>query len=318
MAVRLYGLLRHHMSFESNRVAFRGGISMSHVKRRFGDRKDGRKLRSLDPLETLSPYIMVDRNDAQTFMSDKFETTEIDRYVRQKRQSGLEGFGIMHVILASYVRMISQRPRINRFISGQKIYARHKIEVNMVVKKKLNSEETETVIKVVFEHTDTAEDVFTRFEDALAKAFAGDENSVDGTARIINYIPGLIKKNTIWLLKLLDYFGLAPYALLNVSPFHGSMFITSMGSLGIPPVFHHLYNFGNVPVFMAFGAKRYENQLTDEGKIVRRKYIDYTFVTDERICDGYYYASGLKLFRAYLARPNVLDIAPLEVAQDVN
>ena len=135
---------------------------------------------------------------------------------------------------------------------------------------------------------------------------------------MINYIPGLFKKFSVWFLKLLDYFGLLPMALINVSPFHGSMFITSMGSLGIPPIYHHLYNFGNVPVFLAFGAKRTENQLNDMGNVVKRKYIDYTFVTDERICDGFYYASGLKLFRSCLANPTVLDTPPQEVIADID
>jgi len=291
---------------------------MANRRRRFGDRKDGRRLRTLDPIESLSPYIMVTRGDSLTYFVDKFETTEVDRYVRQKRSSGLEGFGILHVIIAAYVRMLSQKPRINRFISGQKIFARGKIEINMVIKKKLSANDAETVIKIYFEHADTAEDVYRRFEDALNAALAEDENNIVGTARIINYIPGLFKKFTIWFLRLLDYFGLVPLSLLKVSPFHGSMFITSLGSLGIPPVFHHLYNLGNVPVFLAFGAKRYENQIDDLGKFVKKKYIDYTFVTDERICDGFYYASGLKLFRAYLAKPSVLDIPPLEIVSDID
>jgi len=291
---------------------------MANRKRRFGDRKDGRRLRTLDPIESLSPYIMVTRGDALTYFVDKFETTEVDRYVRQKRSSGLDGFGILHVIIAAYVRMLSQKPRINRFISGQKTFARGKIEINMVIKKKLSANDAETVIKIYFEHADTAEDVYRRFEDALNAALAEDENNIVGTARIINYIPGLFKKFTVWFLRLLDYFGLVPLSLLKVSPFHGSMFITSLGSLGIPPVFHHLYNLGNVPVFLAFGAKRYENQIDDLGKVVKKKFIDYTFVTDERICDGFYYASGLKLFRAYLARPSVLDIPPLEIVSDID
>lgn len=291
---------------------------MANRRRRFGDRKDGRRLRSLDPIESLSPYIMVTRGDALTFFSDKFETAEVDRYVRQKRNSGLEGFGILHVIISAYVRMLSQKPRINRFISGQKIFAREKIEINMVIKKKLSANEAETIIKVYFEHADTAEDIYRRFEEALNAALSEDENNIVGTARIINYIPGLLKKFTVWFLRLLDYFGLVPHSLLKVSPFHGSMFITSLGSLGIPPVFHHLYNLGNVPVFMAFGAKRRENQIDDLGKVIKKKFIDYTFVTDERICDGFYYASGLKLFRAYLARPSVLDIPPVEIVSDID
>lgn len=291
---------------------------MEKIKRRFGDRKDGRKIRSLAPLETLSPYLMVTRNEAVTYMIDKFDTTEADRYVRQKRANGLEGFGLLHIILAAYVRMISQRPRINRFIAGQKIFARNNIEINMVVKKKLSADQVETVIKVIFEPTDTADEIYARFEDALEKAFAEGENDLDGTARILNYTPGLLKKFTVWLIKVFDYFGLLPQALLKVSPFHGSMFITSLGSLGIPPVYHHLYNLGNVPIFMAFGAKRYENQISDSGSVVRKKFIDYTFVTDERICDGFYFASGLKLFRAYLARPCVLDFPPVEVIRDAD
>lgn len=290
---------------------------MEKTRRRFGDRKDGRKIRSLAPYNTVSPYIMVERNDAQNYFSDKFETAAADRYVQRKRSDGLEGFGIMHVILAAYVRMISQKPGINRFISGQKIYARPAIIVNMIIKKRLRADETDTAIKITFLPTDTAEDIFRKFREAREKAFCEDGSHFDRTAKLIHYIPGLVKKAAIWSLKTMDYFGLLPMALINVSPFHGSMFITSMGSLGIPPIYHHLYKFGNVPVFLAFGAKRAENQIGGSGKVIRKKYIDYTFVIDERICDGYYYASGLKLFRSYLANPSVLDLPPQTVAEDV-
>ncbi len=285
--------------------------------RRFGDRKDGRRLRTLAPYDTVSPYIMVSRDDAQNFLTDKFETSAVDRYVWQKRQEGLEGFGILHVLLAAYVRLVSQKPRLNRFIAGQKIFARNTIEVNMAVKRKLARDEINTIIKVRFEPMDTAAEVYQKFEAAFQKAFAVTENDFDSTARIINYIPGLCKKFAVWLLKLLDYFGLLPLALLKVSPFHGSLFITSMGSLGIPPIFHHLYNFGNVPIFLAFGAKRHENELGNQGEVLHRKYIDYTFVTDERICDGFYFASGLKMLRHILASPAVLDTPPAEVCADI-
>ncbi len=292
-------------------------MKMTKYRRRLGDRADGRRVRSLTPYDMVSPYIMVSRTDAQNLLMDKFETSGADRYIRTKRRDGLERFGMLHVLLASYIRMVSQKPAVNRFISGQKIFSRDRVEVNMVVKEALREGVGDTVIKIFFEPEDTAEQVYERFEDALGKAFADKENDFDAAARIINYIPGLIKKFTVWLLKLLDYFGLLPGFLLRVSPFHGSMFVTSMGSLGIPPVFHHLYNFGNIPVFMAFGAKRYENELSRAGNVIRKKYIDYTFVTDERICDGFYFASGLKLFRSYLADPFVLDKAPETVVRDI-
>ena len=143
------------------------------------------------------------------------------------------------------------------------------------------------------------------------------DSDFDNTARIINYIPRLIKKFAIWFLKTLDYFGLLPRFLLNVSPFHGSMFITSMGSLGIPPIYHHLYNFGNVPVFISFGAKKSVNEIDDNGQVIKRKYVDYTVVTDERICDGYYFASTLKILRGCLRHPERLDTPPEQVIEDI-
>ena len=289
---------------------------MEKRKRKFGDRSDGWKLRGLDPYDTVSPYIMVERCDAQNFFNDKFEITAAEQYVKEKRAQGMKNFGIMHVILAAYIRTVSQRPYLNRFLSGQKVYARNTIQVNMAVKKELVANETNTVIKVFFDPHDTAADVYEKFSKTYHDAFAGGENDFDGTARIINYIPGLLKKFAVWFLKLLDYFGLLPKALLNVSPFHGSMFITSMGSLGIPPIYHHLYNFGNIPVFVAFGEKRHACELSPDGEVLKRKYIDYTVVTDERICDGFAYASAFKVFRRYLANPHLLDNPPENVAED--
>ena len=108
---------------------------MEKRKRRLGDRKDGRKLRSLDPLARVANYIMVNRNGASNYFMDSVDIDEIERYIRHKRKDeGLAGFGIMHVLVAAYVRTVSQRPAINRFISGQKVYARNDIEINLAIK----------------------------------------------------------------------------------------------------------------------------------------------------------------------------------------
>lgn len=289
---------------------------MNKRKRRFGDRSDGWKLRGIDPYDAVSPYIMVERCDAQNYFNDKFEITAAERYVKEKRDQGMKDFTLMHVILAAYVRTVSQKPYINRFLSGQKVYARNTLQINMAVKEELRSDKTNTVIKIFLEPTDTAEEVYNKFNATYDAAFGDGENAFDSVARILNYIPGVIKKFVVWFLKMLDYFGLLPRFLLNVSPFHGSMFITSMGSLGIPPIYHHLYNFGNVPVFIAFGAKRHVCELDLDGNPVRRKYVDYCIVVDERICDGFAYASAFKTFRRYLNNPWVLDTPPETVVED--
>ena len=90
-----------------------------------------------------------------------------------------------------------------------------------------------------------------------------------------------------------------------------------MGSLGIPPIYHHLYDFGNVPVFCSFGAKYKRWEMDKDGNAQERHYVDFTFVTDERICDGFYFASGLRLLKGMLRHPEALELPPKEIAEDI-
>lgn len=289
-------------------------------KRRFGDRPDGYKLRSLQPMSKVSPYIMPNRSGASVYFHESIEITEAENYIRKKRNQGLKGFGMMHLLLAAYVRVLSQRPAANRFISGQRIFSHgDDIVVALTIKREMTLEAEETIVKVHLSPFDTADDVYRKLQKLIDEN--RDENpdsNFDNTAKIFNYIPGLLLKNAIWFLKVLDYFGLFPKKLIEVSPFHGSMFITSMGSLGIPPVFHHLYDFGNIPVFLSFGAKYKKTELKADGTPVQRKYIDYNIVCDERICDGFYLASSFKLFKTYFRNPHVLDEKPETIVHDVD
>ncbi len=289
-------------------------------KRRFGDRSDGYRLRSLQPMSKVSPYIMPDRSGASVYFHDSFEITEVKNYIRKKRNQGLNGFGIMHVILAGYVRVVSQRPMVNRFLSGQRVYSHdNDIVVLLTIKREMTLEAEETIVKMHFSPTDTADDVYHKISKLISEnKEANPDSNFDNTAKILNFIPGLLLKNAVWLLKLLDYFGLLPKKLIEISPFHGSMFITSMGSLGIPPVYHHLYNFGNIPIFLSFGAPRVQTELKQNGTPVQRRYIDYNVVCDERICDGFALASAFKLMKTYLKNPHVLDEKPETVCRDVD
>ena len=176
----------------------------------------------------------------------------------------------------------------------------------------------ETTIKVIFEPTDTIYDVYRKLNVKVDEIKANDgENNTEQVAAALGRLPRLSLKFAVWALNLMDYFDWLPRALLNASPFHGSMIITDLGSLGIPPIYHHLYNFGNLPVFIAFGAKRRVVELDKSGKPVERKYIECKAVLDERTANGMYYAGAFKYIRNYLRRPEALELPPKEVREDL-
>ena len=282
------------------------------------DRPDGRYVRSAAPIAVITPFIMPDRCGANILFDESVEITELDRYVRAKRRAGMPSFGMTHAIIAAYVRTVAKYPAVNRFVAGQRIYARDEdIAVCMTVKKEMTKDSPDTVIKVHFHPGDTIQEVYDKFNAAVLSAKDEMENSgVDDAAGILTSTPRLVLRFVVWLVKLLDYFGIAPKFLLELSPFHGSVYLTSMGSLGIKPVYHHLYDFGTVPAFIAFGRKRRAEEVHD-GEIVERKYMDLRFNLDERICDGFYYASVIKYFLRLLAHPEILDMPHETIEKDI-
>ena len=289
-------------------------------RRRFGDRSDGYKLRTINPMNKFMPYIMPQRCDACNTYADMFDVTKTDRYCRQKVKEGKTSFGFLHVMLAAYIRMLSQRPGVNRFVSGQKIYARNDIQIVMTVKKTLSLDSPDTCIKVRFNPDDTIDQVYEKFNAAVSEVQnkPDEKSSFDKLNKVLSLIPGLLCRWTVKFLNFLDYFGLLPKKLLWLSPFHGSMIITSMGSLGIRPIYHHIYNFGNLPVFLAYGGRRSVVACDADGKAYTKKYIELKAVTDERICDGYYYASAFKLIKRFVENPELLENKPEEVIEDID
>lgn len=291
---------------------------MSKYKRRFGDRKEGRLLRSLPAFAKFVPFIMPTRNDACNQYEESFEVSDVDRRLRKLRVDGYKGIGILHFIIAAYIRGVSMLPGMNRFVVGRRIYARDNIEVVMTVKRSLAIDATETTIKVVFEPTDTIFDVYRKMSEKTdeIKTVEGNNNTED-VAEAMCKAPRFLLRFALTILRIMDYFGWLPQSLLDASPFHGSMIITDLGSLRIGPIYHHIYNFGTLPVFISFGAKRHAYELDRHGNMVDRKYVDCKFVMDERTVDGHYYAQFLQAFRYICQHPEIVETPPSKVVEDV-
>ena len=287
-------------------------------RRRFGDRKDGRLLRSLPAFSKFIPFIMPTRNDASNLYEESMEVSVVDRRLRKLRVDGYKGIGMLHFLIAAYIRLISMLPGLNRFVVGRRIYARHDICVVMTVKRALSVDATETTIKVYFEPTDTIFDVYRKMNEKIEEIKASDENNnTEAVAEAICRLPRILLRLTIQILRIMDYFGWLPESLTDASPFHGSMIITDLGSLRIGPIFHHIYNFGTLPAFIAFGAKHHVYELDRHGNMVDNKYIDMKFTLDERTVDGHYFAQAFQAWRYLFLHPEILETPPTRVVEDI-
>jgi len=287
-------------------------------KRKIGDRREGRRLRKLDPYNAMTPFIMREKSEASNYFSENLEVSAIEKFLRQKRTSGYPGMGMLHIFIATFIRTAAQYPAINRFCSGQRIFARENVDFLMTIKKQLRSDAGETTIKISFNRDATITDVYEKLNAEISKVRnEGVSTGTDNIAAAFIKLPRVILRFTIAFLEFLDYFGFLPQSIINVSPFHGSVIITDMGSIGLPAIYHHLYNFGNLPIFIALGAKKKVHELNATGDVTTRKYIEFKLVVDERICDGFYFSQAFKVFKGLLRNPEALDKPPEQIVDDI-
>ena len=281
----------------------------------FGHRSDGRKIKTLPAFFKVIPSVMLERNDSQVLYKQDIPIKYLDEYIDKKAEEGIK-LSYMHIIYAALVRVIAERPRLNRFVMNGTTYARNKIYVSLAIKKNLTDDGVETTTKVEYQGTENIFDVKQKL-DAIIEQNKEIEasNETDHLAKTLGLIPiGLIRV-AVKFLKFLDRHGLLPKAIIKASPFHTSVFLTNVGSLGIDTIYHHLYNFGTTSMFFSMGKKK-KSFIYEDEEIKEEKCITLAFVGDERICDGFYYANSFKSLFRYLKKPELLETAP-DYKQDV-
>ena len=281
----------------------------------FGHRPDGKRLKKQDPIMQITPYLMPMRCDAQVFLEHKADYEKLSRYIVKKSQEG-EKITFMQILVAAYVRAISNNPEANRFIFNKQIFSRNNCSVSYtILKDPQNTDSNETTVRILFDLTDTIFDVRDRMNAAVEQGRATEDGDfVIRLARAVLSIPGLATL-IVAVVKLLDRYGIAPKVLMRELPFYSGMFITNNGSIGLHHPFHHIYNFGDVSLFIGMGSILKEATVED-GKARMKRWLPLGMTADERVCSGAHYAAFFFDVLRLLEHPEELENPPEKVRFD--
>ncbi|MBR3335016.1 MAG: 2-oxo acid dehydrogenase subunit E2 [Clostridia bacterium] len=278
----------------------------------FGRRPDGKRLKKQDPIMQITPYLMPMRCDAQVFLEHKADYEKLSRYIVKKSQEG-EKITFMQILVAAYVRAISNNPEANRFIFNQQMFARNNCSVSYtILKDPQNTDSNESTVRILFDLTDTIFDVRDRMNAAVEQSRATEDGDfVIRLARAVLSVPGLATL-IVAVVKLLDRYGIAPKVLIRELPFYSGMFITNNGSIGLHHPFHHIYNFGDVSLFIGMGSILKEATVED-GKARMKRWLPLGMTADERVCSGAHYAAFFFDVLRLLDNPEELETPPEKI-----
>lgn len=280
------------------------------MKRKFGDRRDGRRIRDVDGLHNIMMHLMPKRTESEVYMEFPLDVTELLAFIQQRNQEHPEyKTTVFHCIVTALMRVISMRPYLNRFICGRKLYERDEISISFVAKRKFQDHAEESLM-VLTAKEDTCLEGVTRkiVGDVHDLRESTGSNDFDHVINGIGRLPTPVLHLFISCLQFLSAVGHLPEFLTDGDTNHTTVLLSNLGSIQCGSCYHHLNNYGTGSIMITVGVIHKEPKVMEDGSIQVRDVLTLGFTADERIADGFYFARSLKLAAHLIAHPELLDI----------
>ena len=278
-------------------------------KRKWGDRRDGRYVKS-PGLQTVMGYLFPKRTDCEVYLHDTLDVTEVMKYL-EERNKGREDrkITIFHCAITALARMVKERPLMNRFIQGYRMYERDEITLSFVVKRRFADGAEESLMVLTARDDDTLDTISDRIIGNVKETRKSEHSTggIDKTLDAFAALPRLVLIIAIRIIRWLDFWGINLDALTEGDPNYTTILASNLGSIKGPAVYHHLNNYGTNSIMVTFGTVHNEERLLDDGSKEIRKVIDVGETLDERIADGFYFVRSLNLVKHMLANPELLE-----------
>lgn len=272
-------------------------------------RTDGTLVQHLSATRALMPLLMERRSEATVFFEQELDVTETMRFVDAWNEAHPEArITLFHVFMWAIAATLHERPRLNRFVSGGRIYQRKGVHLSFAAKKKkLDDEAALVTIKREVPAGASLAEVTEALHADIRSGRSDQERPEDREIALSTRFPTFLVKLVLRGMQLLDRWNLLPASVIDHDPLYTSIFVANLGSLGIEAAFHHLYEWGNCPLFAAIGTTR--EVRTDAGQ---RQVVTIRYAFDERIDDGLSCARSLELLRQRVERPEGFEaVAPV-------
>ncbi len=268
----------------------------------FGFRPDGDKVKDMPATRRIMPYLMRTRNESVVYFEQRIEVAAakaaLDGFVAR---TGLRAT-LLHLMIFAAGQVLHQRPRLNRFVSGGRLYQRRGIWVSFSAKKRKSDDGAIVVLKRRIDPTWSFAKLVRHIEGDIDEGRSDKKSSTDKELGLVLALPNLAVRFAVWAMRTLDDWGLLPGAVLRQDPLYASLFLANLGSIQLDAGHHHLYEYGNIPVFAVAGQTQMDVVADGaEVKVVERLPIKYSF--DERIEDGLYCAKAIDIVRHIIEQP---------------
>jgi hypothetical protein len=265
------------------------------------NRFDG-TLADVAPYRRIMPYIMPTRTESAVYFEQTLDVTRTLQFLRAFN-AGRQRVTMFHLFVWAMIRVLHERPHLNRFVSGGRIYDRDGIWISYSAKKSLEDDAPIVVLKRRFDPSLSFAELAEFVQRDVTRGRSHEKSHVDTELSLALRLPGPLLRLCVTVLRWLDAWNLLPAAFIGPDPMYASLFISNLGSLRLESAYHHLYEYGNVPLFAAIGRVREELVPDGNGGVASRHVVSIKYTLDERVADGLYCARALERVRELIEDP---------------
>jgi hypothetical protein len=279
-------------------------------KKRFGDKPDARLIRDVSGLSTIMFHIMPKRTESEVYLNDRIDATELVKFIEEKNaQHPNYKTTIFHCLVLAVARMINERPKMNRYIQGRRLYERDEISLSFLAKRRFADDAEEAFMMLVPKESDTIDTVSHQIYGDLTEIRKHEHSTggMDATVDSFAKIPRLLLMLVVRVIRWLDFWGLVPNALKDGDSNFSTVLFSNLGSIKGPAVYHHLNNYGTNSIMITVGTLQKEELIMPDGTKQIRDVLEFGATLDERIADGFYFVRSLRLVKYIFAHPELLD-----------
>ena len=279
-------------------------------QKRFGDKPDARLIRDVSGLSTIMFHIMPKRTESEVYLNDKVDATELVKFIEEKNaQHPNYKTTIFHCLVLAVARMINERPKMNRYIQGRRLYERDEISLSFLAKRRFADDAEEAFMMLVPKESDTIDTVSHQIYGDLTEIRKHEHSTggMDATVDSFAKIPRLLLMLVVRVIRWLDFWGLVPNALKDGDSNFSTVLFSNLGSIKGPAVYHHLNNYGTNSIMITVGTLHKEELIMPDGTKQIRDVLEFGATLDERIADGFYFVRSLRLVKYIFAHPELLD-----------
>jgi hypothetical protein len=275
----------------------------------FWSRSDAKLARDVPAYRRLMPYLMRGANESAVYFDLPIDVTHTRTFIVSFNAAHPETkITLFHVVLWAVVQTLHRRPRLNRFIAGNRLWQRDGIWISYSAKKRLDDDSPIVVLKRRFDPEEDFDAMIGSLYAGLREGRSDKKSHVDKELGILLALPGPALRAVMALGKLANAFGMLPKSFIDGDPMFASLFIANLASLKMDAGYHHLYEYGNIPIFCVIGQIKEAPAVVD-GQLVTRPIATLRFSYDERVEDGLYAQRSMELLKSLAEDPLAHGIA---------